>query len=146
MLFGAAAWQCAVRDQWIGWTAAQRAQGLPQLVNNSRFLILPWVDVPRLASHILSRVVRRLRADWQRKYGHPVVLVETFVQWDRFAGTAYQAAQWQYLGPTRGRGRQGPDPCQRSTSIKDVWVYPLQRDFRQRLQAGAVQPTAPEGA
>ena len=141
LLFGAAAWQGNARDQFIGWTAAQRAAGLSQVVNNTRFLILPWVKVPDLASHLLSRTVRRLRQDWQRKYGHPVWLVETFVDRERFAGTAYRAANWQWLGPTRGRGRQGPDPRVRSTSIKEVFVYPLHRHFRQRLQT--LSPASP---
>jgi Domain of unknown function (DUF4338) len=134
LLFGAAAWQSAARDRFIGWSAAQRAQGLGQVINNTRFLILPWVKVAGLASHILSRAVRRLSQDWQGKYGHPVWLVETFVDRDRFVGTAYRAANWQRIGQTQGRGRQGPDPRVRSTSIKEVFVYPLHRHFRQRLQ------------
>lgn len=134
LLFGAAAWRNAPRDQFIGWSDAQRAEGLSQVVNNTRFIILPWVQVPGLASHVLSRAMGRLNADWQSKYGHPVWLVETFVDRERFAGIAYRAANWQRLGPTRGRGRQGPDPRVRSTSIKEVFVYPLHRHFRQRLQ------------
>jgi len=134
LLFGAAAWQSTARDRFIGWSAAQRVKGLGLVINNARFLILPWVKVPGLASHVLSRAVRRLRQDWQGKYGHPVWLVETFVDRDRFAGTAYRAANWQRIGPTQGRGRQGPDPRVRSTSIKEVFVYPLHRHFRQRLQ------------
>lgn len=134
LLFGAAAWQSAVRDRFIGWSGAQRAEGLSHLVNNSRLLILPWVKVSGLASHVLSRAMRRLNADWQSKYGHPVWLVETFVDRERFAGTAYRAAHWQSLGHTQGRGRQGPDPRVRSTSLKEVFVYPLHRFFRQRLQ------------
>ena len=133
LLFGAAAWQSAARDQFIGWSAAQRAAGLSQVVNNTRFLILPWVKVPHLASHVLSRAVRRLSRDWQSKYGHPIYLVETFVDRDRFAGTAYRATNWQWLGQTQGRGRQGPAPRVRSTSIKEVFAYPLHRHFRQRL-------------
>lgn len=135
LLFGAAAWQSAARDRFIGWSAARRAEGLSQVVNNSRFLILPWVKVPGLASHVLSRALRRLNADWQPKYGHPVWLVETFVDRERFAGTVCRAANWQALGPTRGRGRQGPAPGVRSTSIKEIFVCPLHRHFRQRLQA-----------
>ena len=134
LLFGAAAWQSAARDQFIGWSAAQRAQGLGQVINNMRFPILPWVKVPGLASHILSRAVRRLNRDWRGKYGHPVWLVETFVDRDRFVGTAYRAANWQRIGQTQGRGRQGPDPQIQSTSIKEIFVYPLHRRFRQRLQ------------
>jgi hypothetical protein len=146
LLFGAAAWQAGARDKFIGWTPAQRTQGLGQVVNNSRFLILPWVKVPGLASQVLSRTVRRLSADWQHKYGHPVFLVETFVQRDRFAGTCYRAANWQWVGQTRGRGRQGPDPRVRTASIKEVFVYPLHRHFRQRLQAvvAAAPPSQPE--
>jgi hypothetical protein len=147
LLFGAAAWQSAVRDQFIGWTAAQRAQGLSQVVNNTRFLILPWVRVPGLASHVLSRATRRLSGDWQRKYGHPVWLVETFVEQDRFAGTSYLGANWQPIGQTQGRGRQGPDPRVCSTSIKQVWVYALHRHFRQRLQTiGPASPSERESA
>ena len=134
LLFGAAAWQSAARDSLIGWTAAQRARALSHVVNNTRFLILPWVKVPGLASHVLSRAMRRLSGDWQRKYGHPVWLVETFVDRDRFAGTAYRAANWRRIGQTQGRGRQGPDPRVRSTSVKEVFVYLLHRQFRQRLQ------------
>jgi hypothetical protein len=89
--------------------------------------------VSGLASHLLSQVVRRLSADWQNKYGHPVWLVETFVDREHFAGTAYRAASWQAIGPTRGRGRQGPASRVRSTSPKEVLVYPLHRHFRQRL-------------
>lgn len=144
LLFGAAAWQCAARDTFIGWTAAQRAEGLSQVVNNTRFLILPWVKVPELASYVLSRAVRRLSGDWQRKYSHPVWLVETFVERDRFAGTCYRAANWQRVGQTQGRGRQGPDPRVRSASIKEVFIYPLHRHFRQRLQTvRAVSPAEP---
>jgi hypothetical protein len=147
LLFGAAAWQSAARDKFIGWTTVQRAQGLSQVVNNTRFLVLPWVKVPGLASHVLSRAVRRLSGDWQRKYGHPVWLVETFVEGDRFAGTAYRAANWQWVGQTQGRGRQGPDPRVRSTSLKEVFVYPLHRHFRQRLQRLRAAPASErEGA
>lgn len=131
VVFGAAAWQCAARDQWIGWTAAQRVQRLSQVLNNTRFLILPWVRVPHLASRILSAISQQIRADWQAKYRQPLWLLETFVERERFAGTAYQAANWLRLGLTRGRGRQGPH--QPSTSIKEVYVYPLHRRGRQHL-------------
>jgi hypothetical protein len=92
VLFGAAAWQCADRDEYIGWDAAQCARGLPLIANNTRFLILPWVRVPALASHLLSRIVRRVIPDWPGKYGHPLYRLETFVQRDRFAGRCYRAA------------------------------------------------------
>ena len=131
VVFGAPAWQCAVRDRWIGWTAAQRAARLGWILNNTRFLILPWVQVPHLASHLLGRVSRQLRADWQAKYRQPLDLLETFVDRQRFTGTCYRAANWICLGTTRGRGRQGAH--EPSTSIKDVYVYPLHRHCRQHL-------------
>jgi Domain of unknown function (DUF4338) len=103
--------------------------------------------VAGLASHLLGQVARRLGQDWQRKYGHPVFLVETFVDRDRFAGTCYRAANWRHIGQTQGRGRQGPDPRLRTSSIKDIFVYPLPGDFRQRLQAPwAASPSEPEVA
>jgi hypothetical protein len=132
VVFGAPAWQCAVRDQWIGWNGPQRARHLGGIVNNTRFIIFPWVRVPHLASHILSQISRRLRQDWQAKYGQSLWLVETFVDRQRFAGTCYRAANWICLGQTRGRGRQGPAGLL-STSIKDVYVWPLHRDFRRYL-------------
>src|SRR5664279_2221251 len=89
LLFGAAAWQCAPRDWWIGWSTQQRSAGLAWIANNSRFLILPWVKVRHLASHLLSQIVRRIDADWQARYHHRLYLLETFVQSDRFRGTAY---------------------------------------------------------
>ena len=130
LLFGAAAWQSTARDRFIGWSAAQRVKGLGLVINNARFLILPWVKVPGLASHILSRAVQRLRPDWQGKYGHPVWLVETFVDRERFAGTAYRAANWQRIGPTQGRGRQGPDPrvlCPPDQTTSYVFSRVIQR-------------------
>ena len=93
LLFGSAAWKCAARDAFIGWAPATREHNLPFLTNNTRFLILPWVTVPHLASHILSSVVRRIRSDWQSKYGHPLYALETFVDRDRFQGTCYRAAR-----------------------------------------------------
>ena len=138
VVFGAPAWQCAVRDRWIGWSAPQRARHLAGIVNNTRFIIFPWVRVPRLASYILSQVSRRLRQDWQAKYRQPLWLVETFVDRQRFAGTCYRAANWIGLGPTRGRGRQGP-AGRLSTPLKDVYVWPLQRDFRRYLNPLEIQ-------
>jgi len=106
LLFGSAAWKCEVRDQLIGWNCAQRQVHLQQLTNNSRFLILPWVRVPQLASHILSRVLGRLPQDWQIKYARPLRLVETFVDTSRFEGVCYRAANWLDLGQTTGRKQQ----------------------------------------
>ena len=132
-LFGAAAWKCAPRDRFIGWGAQARQKHLQSIANNARLLILPWVQVPQLASHLLGILARRVTGDWQRKYGHPIYLLETFVEQERFAGTAYRAANWIHLGQTQGRGRQGPDPRIRSASIKDIYLWPLHPRFRQLL-------------
>jgi hypothetical protein len=132
MVFGAAAWKVAVRDRFIGWSVEQRQQRLGALANQQRFLILPWVRVPHLASHLLALATRRLSADWQARYGHPVWLVETFVERPRFAGTAYKAAGWLELGQTTGRTRQDRQRTVQSP-IKSVWVRPLHPAFRQRL-------------
>jgi Domain of unknown function (DUF4338) len=134
LLFGAAAWTCRARDAFIGWTAERRAQHLSLLTNNTRFLILPFATVPHLASWILGRVLRRLSHDWQRKYGHAILLVETFVERQRFKGTSYRAANWIRLGTTAGRSRQDRYSTL-SVPVKDVYVYPLQRDFRESLCA-----------
>ena len=135
LLFGAAAWQCAPRDRWIGWSAEQRAQGLPFIANNSRFLILPGIRVPHLANHILSQIAQRIDADWQRRYRHPIYLLETFVQQDRFRGTCYQAANWVHVGQTTGRTRQ--NQRQRDNEVhapvKAIYLYPLNSDGRRQL-------------
>ncbi len=132
LVFGAPAWKCAVRDQWIGWSPRQRQERLGQVANNSRFLILPWVRVAHLASWILGGVGRRIANDWRHKYGHPVVLLETFVERERFAGTCYRAANWQALGATTGRSRQDRTRSLQ-VPVKEVFVYPLQRPFREEL-------------
>jgi hypothetical protein len=132
MVFGAAAWKVAVRDEFIGWSASQRQRRLGGIANQQRFLILPWVRVPHLASHLLGLALRRLSADWQARYGHPVWLVETFVQRERFAGTAYKAVGWLELGQTTGRTRQDRQRTLQSP-IKSVWVRPLHPAFRQHL-------------
>lgn len=130
LLFGAAAWQCVPRDRWIGWSAEQRAVGLPFIANNSRFLILPWVRVPQLASHLLSQIAQRINADWQRRYRHPIYLLETFVQQDRFRGACYQAAHWIHVGQTTGRTRQSQRhrDNQVHAPLKDIYLYPLSSD------------------
>lgn len=134
LLFGSAAWKCNVRDQFIGWNPAQRQAHLQQLTNNTRFLILPWVQVPRLASHTLSLVLGRLRQDWQIKYARSLQLVETFVDTSRFRGACYRAANWLALGQTTGRTRQ--DRSHRLVvSPKHVLVYPLEPEFRRQLCA-----------
>ncbi len=135
LLFGAAAWQCAGRDQWIGWSAEQRVAGLQFIANNSRFLILPWVRVADLASHILGRIARRINADWQKRYHHCIHLLETFVQPDRFRGTCYRAANWIRVGQTTGRTRQSQR--QRDNLVhaprKDIYLYPLTSDVHSQL-------------
>lgn len=132
LLFGSAAWKVAPRDEWIGWSHEVRKQSLPMITNNMRFLILPWVTVPHLASHILGRIARRIRQDWQEKYGHPVHLLETFVEQERFRGTCYQAANWIRLGETKGRSRNDTYNTIK-VPIKDIYVYPLIPDARQVL-------------
>ena len=139
-LFGSAAWKCADRDAFLGWDRAARERNLPGLTNNTRFLVLPWVSVPHLASHVLGRIARRIRGDWQGKYGHPVHALETFVDRGRFRGTCYRAANWLRLGATRGRTRN--DRHRRiQASIKDVYLYPLIPEFRRELCASACSRT-----
>ncbi len=134
--FGACAWQIQPRDRYIGWNDHQRRAGLHRIVNNARFLILPWVHCPGLASRILSGILKPLRADWRRRYGYQPLLLETFVEVPRFTGTAYRAANWLRLGQTRGRGKLEKQHRQ-IAPLKDIWVYPLHRDFRQILCAPA---------
>jgi len=134
LLFGSAAWKCKPRDGFIGWNPEQRERNLHLVTNNTRFLILPFVRVPHLASWILGRVLRRLSADWQKKYGHAILLVETFVERERFAGTSYRASNWIRLGATTGRSRQDRRHTLR-VPIKDVYLYPLDREFREELSA-----------
>jgi hypothetical protein len=130
--FGAAAWQTAPRDRYIGWSHDQRQANLHLVVNNARFLILPWVQSKNLASMILAMAAKRLPDDWQAQYHYRPVLLETFVEKTRFKGTCYKAANWRYLGQTKGRGKLGPAGKQ-SVPIKDLWVYPLDAAFRERL-------------
>lgn len=133
LVFGAAAWKCQDRDRFIGWSAAQRQQHLALVTNNTRFLILPWVRVPDLGSWILGRVARQIGRDWQAKYGHPVALLETFVEQHRFRGTVYRAANWQRAGQTTGRTRQDRH-TRIQVAVKDIYLYPLGRGFREVLQ------------
>jgi hypothetical protein len=135
VIFGAAAWQCAPRDCWIGWASERRAQGLKAIANNSRFLVLPWVRSSGLANQILSQISPRIAVDWQSRYGHPIYLLETFVEPNRFAGTCYQAANWIHVGQTTGRTRQSQRhrDNQVHAPVKDVYLYPLSSDARERL-------------
>lgn len=132
LLFGVSAWAVAVRDEWIGWSVRARAERLNWVVNNSRFLIFPWVRMANLASRALGLAVRRLGEDWQRRYGYRPVLLETFVDPERYRGTCYQAANWVRLGLTAGRGRLDRHTRYLSTP-KIIYVYPLRADFRSVL-------------
>jgi len=123
------------RDQFIGWSADSRKKNLRFIVYNSRFLILPWVRIGSLASHLLGRIARVVSTDWQRVYNHSVYFLETFVDTQRFKGTCYQAANWIYLGETTGRGKND-QTHKPNRSIKAVWGYPLSKDFREVLQRG----------
>ncbi len=134
MLFGSAAWKAKSRDAFIGWDSQARERNLPLLSNNTRFLILPWVRVPHLASHLLAQVCRALPGHWMQKYGHPIHLLETFVERDRFRGTCYRAAGWTHVGATAGRSRNDVYATM-SVPVKDVFLYPLNADFKQRLCA-----------
>jgi hypothetical protein len=130
--FGAAAWMCAPRDAFIGWSHEQRQRGLHLIVNNARFLILPWVRSSNLASMLLAQAARELPEDWLAVYGYRPLLLESFVETARFRGTCYKAANWVRLGQTKGRGKLGP-PGKQSQPIKNIWVYPLDRRFREKL-------------
>lgn len=132
--FGASAWKLASRDAFIGWSHAQRLANLQRVVNNARFLILPWVRSKGLASKVLAKAARRLPADWQHRYGYRPVLLETFVQTDRHRGTCYRAANWTHVGQTVGRGKKALTHEQ-TLPIKDVWLYPLRRDYADHLRA-----------
>ncbi len=120
------------RDRFIGWAAPARLANIRLLAYNTRFLILPWVTVPHLASHLLGRIARRLSADWQSVYGHPIYFLETFIDPQRFRGTCYLAANWTLMGVTTGRGKDAPT-YEPNRSIKQVLGYALVKDFRQRL-------------
>lgn len=132
MIYSSAPRHIGCRDRFIGWPAAVRRQNLHLIAYQSRFLILPWVHVLCLASHLLGRMARLLPSDWQQVYQHPVYFMETFVDLERFKGTCYKAASWTFLGKTRGRGKN--DHTKKpNRSIKAVWGNPLCRDFRARL-------------
>ena len=132
--FSAAAWRVRARDRFIGWDEQTRAANLNAVLANSRFLILPEVKVPHLASHVLGLCARQLPGDWAARYGTRPLLLETFVERARFRGTSYRAANWQHVGSTCGRGRQDRNR-EHAVPVKDVYVYPLQHDWRSRLQA-----------
>ena len=130
--FGAAAWQTAPRDEWIGWSSELRQHNLGAVLNNARFLILPWIRVPHLVSKLLGLAARTLPAHWQARYGYRPLLLETFVEADRFNATCYQAANWLHVGETQGRGKLG-DHRLGQVPVKTVWLYPLVADCSARL-------------
>lgn len=136
LAFASAPRHLGPRDRFIGWSGPQRRDHIHLVAYNTRYLLLPWVKVPHLASHLLARVARQIATDWQALYGHPVYLLETFIDPQRFRGTCYRAANWIYLGLTTGRGKA--DQTNRpNRSLKQLWVYPLRADFRHRLTLGA---------
>lgn len=132
LLYGAPAWKAKSRDEFIQWTPTVRQKNLNFLTNNTRFLILPWVTVKNLASHLLSRVAKRINDDWMRRYNHPIFMLETFVDRTRFAGTCYKAANWIHVGQTTGRTRQDQHHCIQ-TSVKDIYLYPLNKNCQSLL-------------
>lgn len=132
--WASAAWKIAPRDVYIGWSLEQKRARLALVVNNVRFLILPWVRLPHLASCVLALSVRGLSAHWQRRYGHAVHLAETFVDPARFAGTCYRAANWQYVGNTQGHAKRG-HVYHRHGVVKSIYLYALTRQWRQELTA-----------
>jgi hypothetical protein len=133
--FGAAAWKTAPRDEYVAWEAETRKRNLHLIVNNARFLILPWIRSKNLGSKILSMVSKRICGDWQQRYNYEPVLLETFVEKERFLGTCYKAANWIYVGDTQGRGKLDVyNECK--LPIKSIWLYPLRKDFQRRLIEG----------
>jgi hypothetical protein len=135
LLWTSPAWKMRARDEWIGWTDQQRQRNLQSVVNNSRFLILPWVHVKGLASKILALNARRLPCDWESHYGTRPLLLETLVDAARFRGTCYRAANWISVGQTAGRGRMDRDHQNHRLHVKDIYLYPLTHDAREQLRA-----------
>lgn len=144
LLFTSAAWKMAPRDRYIGWSARTRPTRLSLVVNNSRFLILPWIRVPYLASHILSLAARQLPSDWLALYGARPVLLETLVDAARYPGTCYRAANWIHVGITQGRGRMDRRGQALGRSPKQIFLYPLDRRWREQLCDGSA-PDSPRG-
>ena len=130
--WGSAAWSVKSRDSFIGWDKPTKEQNLHLVANNTRFLILPWVSVKCLASKLLGLTAKRISDDWLKIYNHPLYLLETFVEKNRFAGTCYKAANWLRVGQTKGIAKKGHDHLFHG-NIKDVYLYPLRKDFRKKL-------------
>ena len=133
--FSSAAWKMAPRDRWIQWDDEQRKRNLQKIINNSRFLIFPWVKVKNLASSVLAMAVKTIPDDWQSCYGYRPVLMETLVDQKRFKGTCYKAANWAHVGATTGRGRMDRENKRKGMAVKEIYVYPLCNRFRQELLA-----------
>ena len=131
--FSTAAWKLAPRDHFIGWTPQKREKNLPLVVDNPRFLILPWIEIPNLGSHILAIVRRRLPGDWAERYNTTPVLIETFVQTPRYTGAVYKASGWIPVGTTQGRGRYDRY-TKRAQPKKDIWLRPLRKDWKRTLK------------
>ena len=131
--FSSPAWMMAPRDRWIGWSDEQRKRNLQKIVNNSRFLIFPWVQVRNLASSVLALAARAVPNDWQSCYGYPPALMESLVDQKRFKGTCYKAANWVHVGATTGRGRMDRENLRHGVAIKEIYLYPLTNQFRQEL-------------
>lgn len=134
LLWTSPAWKMQARDAWIGWNDEQRKRNLQWIVNNGRFLILPWVRVKGLASKILALSARQMPHDWQARYGYRPLLLETLVDTQRFRGTCYRAANWLHVGQTAGRGRMDREHQNHGQAVKDIYVYPLVRDAREHLR------------
>jgi hypothetical protein len=132
--FSSPAWRMSARDRWIGWDDEQRRRNLQRVINNSRFLVLPWVQVKNLASKVLSLACRRVRRDWADRYGVEPFMAETLVDVSRYHGGCYRAANWVYVGSTTGRGRMDRDHRRHGVSPKRVFMYPLVRDAARRLR------------
>lgn len=137
-LVAGAARAIKARDEWIGWSKQRRQQNLPWVINNTRFLIFPWVEIRHLASHVLGQLARRVQADWQQRWGYEPLLLETFVDPAEYSGTCYRAAGWIELGRTTGQGLRRKDHAY-TTTPKLIYVKPLSKDFRERLCAAALQ-------
>ena len=134
--YSSPAWRMRGRDEWIGWSDEVRRSNLQRVVNQSRFLILPFVEVPNLGSHVLAKSVRQLPDLWRRQFGVSPLLVETLVDASRFLGTCYRAANWIYAGETSGRGRMDTSHERHGAAVKSLFLYPLVRNARERLKGG----------
>jgi hypothetical protein len=131
--FSSPAWKMAGRDRWIGWSDEQRKENLQKIINNSRFLLFPWVQIKNLASSVLALATRTVAQDWHASFGYRPVLMETLVDQRRFKGTCYKAANWVHVGETTGRGRMDRENKRHGMAVKEIYVYPLSNRFRQEL-------------